>query len=214
MEVKQFIFNPFQENTYVVWSEPSMEAVIIDCGAATDSEREELEYFIENKDLKIKHLINTHLHLDHCFGNAWAAEKWNVPTKASESDHKLLKKLPVQAAAFGVPEEYVRGGSDAFSAVSEGDVIEFGDCRLEVIETPGHTEGGVCFYEREEAVLFAGDSLFNGSVGRTDLPGGSYKDLINSLQQKVVVLPGNVKVYCGHGPYTFIDDEKKYNPYL
>lgn len=178
MKIKQFTFNPYMENTYVVWCEESMEGTIIDCGASTDNETEELEFFVEGKGIKIMHLLNTHMHPDHCVGNPWASEKYGIRPEKSEG------------------------------------TIQIGKIKFNTIPTPGHTEDGVCFYNESEKILFAGDTLFNGSIGRTDLPGGSYSTLIASIRERLLVLPDETTVYCGHGPTTTIGDEKKYNPFL
>lgn len=216
MEVKQFVNNPFQENTYVAWDETSHEAVIIDCGALNEKEKIDIECFVENHQLKVRHVVNTHLHLDHCFGVAWACQLYNVKLEASAEDSSLLHTMRQQAELFGIPGSYIDSSVDTMriQALAEGDVISLGNTSIKVIATPGHTRGGLCFYAPEDAIIFTGDTLFNGSVGRTDLDGGSYSELINSIRTKLVILPDNVRVYCGHGPYTTISDEKKYNPYL
>lgn len=216
MPVKQFLNNPFQENTYIVWDEPTLEAAIIDCGALTDNERNDIENFIENHRLVVRHIINTHLHLDHCFGVAWACMKYGLTLEASSADSSLLHSLRQQAELFGIPSSLIDLATDTLkiSPLCDGDTLPLGQSSLSVIATPGHTLGGLCFYDKQNAILFSGDTLFNGSVGRTDLEGGSYSALINSIRQKLVILPDNVTIYCGHGPYTTIADEKQYNPYL
>lgn len=216
MEVKQFINNPFQENTFVLWDNVSLETAIIDCGALTEKERLEIECFIENHQLKVRHILNTHLHLDHCFGVASVCQRYGLQLEASPEDSSLLRTMRQQAESFGIPSSYIDSQVDTLKIqpLKEGDTITLGDSTLKVLATPGHTRGGLCFYADKDALLFSGDTLFNGSVGRTDLDGGSYSELINSIRNKLIILPGNVKVYCGHGPYTTISDEKQYNPFL
>lgn len=215
MQVKQFVNNPFQENTYVAFCPVTLEAVIIDCGASTEREREAMQYYIDRAGLKVKHLLNTHLHLDHCIGNHWAETAYSLTAEASELDRELYDHLTDQARQFGLPESMVTSVADRkLLNLNDGDIVCFGRETLRVILTPGHTPGGLCLYNEADAVLFSGDTLFNSSVGRTDLPGGSMSALIRSIRQRLISLPDNVTVYTGHGPSTTIADEKRYNPFI
>lgn len=216
MKVKQFINNPFQENTYVVWCDQTKEAAVIDCGAMTSVECDKIAQFIASEGLKVNHLLNTHLHLDHCFGNNWACRTFGVKTEASERDAHLFRGIKIQADAFGIPEEWfnTEGADYSVTALHEGDEVKIGNCSLKVIETPGHTPGGISFLNDTDWNVFVGDTLFAGSVGRTDIDGGSHSTLIRSIQQKLLTLPEFTIVYCGHGPSTSIGVEKNENPFL
>ena len=212
MKIKQIQNNPFQENTYVIWDEGSKEAAIIDCGALFPQEEEKIEHFVAENELKIKYLLNTHAHLDHCFGNAWAANRYDVNLMIHADDEALLAQMGVQAKIFGLPVEVKTVKLGGY--LNDGDVLMLGKNRIEVIHTPGHSRGGVCFYILSSGWLVSGDSLFAGSIGRTDLEGGSYATLIKSIKDRLITLPEETVVYPGHGPYTTIGDEKKMNPFL
>lgn len=212
MKVKQLTVNPFQENTYVVWDDATLEAAIIDCGALFPGEKERIAAFIEDNRLTVTCLLNTHLHLDHSFGNVWAAERYAAPLMAHLGDEELGMQIGAQAQRFGLPIEVKAKKIDTYLA--DGDVVRIGDHRLQVIHTPGHTPGGVCFYSTESKVLFSGDTLFEGSIGRTDLDGGSYGALIGAVKNRLMTLPDDTVVNCGHGPSTSIGFERKNNPFL
>ena len=212
MKIKQIQNNPFQENTYVVWDEASMEAAIVDCGALFPQEEERIEAFVNDNNLKVKYILNTHLHLDHCFGNAWAAGRYSILPMAHEEDETLLARMGEQARMFGLPFEVRTEKLGGY--LKDGDVLTLGENRIEVIHTPGHSRGGLCFYIPSAGWLISGDSLFEGSIGRTDLEGGSYATLIKSITERLITLPEETVVYPGHGPYTTIGEEKKCNPFL
>lgn len=212
MKIKQIPNNPFQENTYVVWDEATMEAAIVDCGALFPQEEERIDAFVNDNNLKIKYILNTHLHLDHCFGNAWAAERYGVLPMAHEDDETLLARMREQARMFGLPFEVRTEKLGGY--LEDGDVLKLGDNEIRVIHTPGHSRGGLCFYIPAAGWLVSGDSLFEGSIGRTDLEGGSYATLIKSITERLLILPEETVVYPGHGAYTTIGEEKKSNPFL
>lgn len=212
MKIKQIPNNPFQENTYVVWDETTMEAAIVDCGALFPQEEERIDAFVNDNQLKIKYILNTHLHLDHCFGNAWAAERYGVLPMAHRDDETLLARMGEQARMFGLPFEVRTEKLGGY--LEDGDVLKLGDNEIRVIHTPGHSRGGLCFYIPAAGWLVSGDSLFEGSIGRTDLEGGSYATLIKSITERLLILPDETVVYPGHGAYTTIGEEKKSNPFL
>ena len=212
MKIKQIQNNPFQENTYVVWDEASMEAAIVDCGALFPQEEERIEAFMSDNNLKVKYILNTHLHLDHCFGNAWAAGRYDILPMAHEEDETLLARMGEQARMFGLPFEVKTEKLGGY--LKDDDVLTLGEHEIRVIHTPGHSRGGLCFYIPSAGWLISGDSLFEGSIGRTDLEGGSYATLIKSITERLITLPEETVVYPGHGPYTTIGDEKKSNPFL
>ena len=212
MKIKQIQNNPFQENTYIVWDEATLEAAIIDCGALFPQEEERIEEFINDNELKVKYILNTHLHLDHCFGNAWAAKRYEVLPMAHEDDETLLARMGEQARMFGLPFEVRTEKLGRY--LKDGDVLMLGNNEIKVIHTPGHSRGGLCFYISSTGWLISGDSLFEGSIGRTDLEGGSYATLIKSITEHLMILPEETVVYPGHGAYTTIGEEKKCNPFL
>jgi glyoxylase-like metal-dependent hydrolase (beta-lactamase superfamily II) len=212
MKIKQIQNNPFQENTYIVWDEATMEAAIVDCGALFPQEEERIETFVSDNNLKVKYILNTHLHLDHCFGNAWAAERYGILPMAHKDDETLLARMGEQARMFGLPFEVK---TEKLGGYLKGDdVLMLGENEIKVIHTPGHSRGGLCFYIPSAGWLVSGDSLFEGSIGRTDLEGGSYATLIKSITERLMTLPEDTVVYPGHGPYTTIGDEKRSNPFL
>ena len=211
MHIKSFQFNPFQENTYVL-SDDTGEAVIIDCGCLSSGEYERLTLYLGAEKLQVKRLLNTHLHLDHSFGNYMAAHALGILPEAHQADEFLIGQLIAQSQVFGIQgiiREQPLGGY-----LQEGDVVSFGRTQLEVLHVPGHSPGSICFYCRAENVIFVGDVLFAGSIGRTDLPRGNYAQLITGIQRKLLVLPDETIVYSGHGPTTTIGNERVNNPYL
>lgn len=212
MEIKQFIFNPIQENTYVIWDKNTKEGAIIDCGALFEGEQQKLSDFISDTGIRIKYLLNTHMHFDHCLGSHWASARYGVKLMAHRGDSGLASRLQEQISMFGLPFAVTAEPIGIF--IDENSELYLGKERIKVLETPGHSEGSVCFYIPTSNLLLSGDTLFEGSVGRTDLEGGSYTKLVKSIKEKIACLPDDTKVYCGHGSYTSIGDEKKYNPYL
>ena len=205
-----FTFNPFQENTYLLYDETA-ECVIIDPGCFERSEQDELLDFISSRKLKPVKLLNTHCHVDHMMGNRFVYEKFGLKPVVHRLEEEVLCAAPLYAGMFGVsvtpspaPEEYVQ----------DGDVVQFGNSKLEVLFTPGHSPGEYCLFCRKENFLIAGDVLFYQSIGRTDLPGGDYNTLLKSIKEKLLPLGDEVKVYSGHGPETTIGVERESNPFL
>jgi len=211
MTIKIFTFNPFQENTYLLFDE-TKEAVLIDAGCITETEKLTLKRFIDENGLTLKRLINTHLHLDHQFGNKFVADTFGLLPEANQQDEFLLANVVAQARSFGFSVEEEAQALGAY--INEGDEIKFGNCSLKAIHVPGHSPGSLAFYSEKEGVVFAGDVLFRNSIGRTDLPYGDYATLILSITKKLLPLPDSTVVYCGHGPSTTIGSEKSSNLYL
>lgn len=209
MNIKTFTFNQFQQNMSVLYDD-SKECVIVDPGCYEKHEEVELANFISQNDLKVVKLLNTHCHIDHVLGNKFVAEKYNVELYIHEADLPTLKGVPSYAPMYGFPM-YLEKSADHF--IKEGDVIAFGKTKLEVIFAPGHAPGHVVFFHRKSKNLINGDVLFDGSIGRTDLPGGNHEQLIQSIHEKVFPLGDDVTVYCGHGPTTTIGKEKASNPF-
>lgn len=211
MIVKTFTFNPFQENTYLIYDQTN-EAVVIDAGCLSDSENLILTNFISENNLIVKRVINTHLHLDHQFGNALLYAKYGVKPEACVEDEFLLDNVVAQARLFGFQLE---GDAQAIgNYITDNQIITFGNSTLKAIHVPGHSPGSLAFYSEIDKFLIAGDVLFRGSIGRTDLVKGDYATLILSITKKLMVLPEETVVYCGHGPTTTIGYEKVNNPYL
>jgi hydroxyacylglutathione hydrolase len=209
MTAKTFTFNPFQENTLVVFDETG-EAVVIDPGCYEPGERNALDSFIDSHKLKIRYLLNTHCHIDHVLGNEHVREKYKVKFLIHPLDEAVLRSVKIYAPHYGF-SGYREATPDGF--LSEGDILSFGNSELEVIFLPGHSPGHVGFYNRKLKMIFSGDVLFDGSIGRTDLPGGDLDTLISSIHQKLFTLPEDVVVYPGHGPTTTLGKEMISNPF-
>ncbi len=210
MQIKTFYFNDLRECTYVLWDETG-ECVIVDPGCYTDSEKSRLEKFIGENSLKPVKLLNTHGHFDHIMGNAFVAGRWNIKTYIHPEDKPHLERAVQYSNMFGYNVEQP---SLETVDLSEGDEIKFGNSALKVLETPGHTRGGVSFYSDNDKFIITGDALFAGSIGRTDLPGGDYDQLMESLLKKIIQVGDDFTVYPGHGPVTTIANEKSSNPFL
>ena len=208
MRIKTFTFNEFSENTYVLYDE-TKESVIIDPGCNSKAEREELTGFIKDNQLKPVLLINTHCHIDHILGNAVVASTYGLALGAHRGEQSVLDSGRQVSAMYGIPYEV---SPDITVFYNEHDEITFGQSRVKVLYTPGHSPASICLYEENSRQVIAGDVLFEGSIGRTDLPGGDYDTLIHSIKTRLFTLPDEVKVYPGHGPSTTIGYEKKYNP--
>jgi glyoxylase-like metal-dependent hydrolase (beta-lactamase superfamily II) len=212
INIKTFSCNMLQENTYVV-SDETLQAVVIDYGAFYPEERQAIVDYLRNNQLRPVHLLCTHGHLDHCFGNDTIYDAFGLKPELHAEDEFLAADLTKQAAdMFGMP--YNRPTPPIGRFLSDGDRISFGSHELRVLHTPGHTPGGVSFYCEAEKVLFTGDTLFRMSVGRTDFERSSWQQLLSSLRHVISPLPDDTTVYCGHGPKTTVGDERKANPYL
>ncbi|MBT3571059.1 MAG: MBL fold metallo-hydrolase, partial [Flavobacteriales bacterium] len=211
MKIKSFTFNPFQENTYVVYDD-TKECIIIDPGCYTDKERDELRRFITSEGLKPVKLINTHCHIDHVLGNKFTSELWDLELYMHKEDLPLLENAGNIGKMYGF-EDY-EGSPYPKHFLAQDDTLTFGESSFKILFTPGHAPGHICLYSKENNLLIAGDVLFNRSIGRTDLPGGDYNTLIKSIKTKLLPLDENTIVYCGHGPSTSIGKEKMSNPFL
>ena len=210
MQVKTFTFNPVQENTYVIYNDQGWCA-IIDPGCYFSNERIELKSYIEQRKLTPKYLLNTHCHLDHVFGNKFVHDTWKLDLHLHPLEKKLLDFAPQSGESWGLPFDNYEG---ELVFIDEKDRIKIGEDELSILFAPGHSPGSICFYSQNEKFLIGGDVLFKQSIGRYDLPGGDLNTLLNSIKQKLFVLPDDVVVYPGHGPETTIGYEKKFNPFL
>jgi glyoxylase-like metal-dependent hydrolase (beta-lactamase superfamily II) len=213
MDIKCFQVNPLQENCYVV-NDDTKECVIIDCGAYYEAERQAVVNYLDEQQLKPVHLLCTHGHFDHAFGNDTIYSRYGLKPEIHADDAYLIADMAQQCVDMGMGIGYNRPSPPVGMLLHEGDAIAFGNHRLRVIHTPGHSKGGVCFYCAEESVVFTGDTLFRMSVGRTDLPGGSWAQLTHSLTKKIATLPHGTTVYPGHGPATNLSEEVSMNPYF
>ena len=210
MQVAQFTFNDFSENTYVLFDE-TKQCAIVDPGCYKASEQEELTCFIKDNGLTPTILINTHCHIDHILGNAFVANKYNIPLYMHKQELETYEGTSRWAQLFGMVIEEIPSNR---TYVNEGDEVAFGNTKLQVLFTPGHSVASLSFYEANTQQLISGDVLFYQSIGRTDLPGGNFDTLIQSIKTKLFTLPNETVVYSGHGPKTTIGTEKSTNPFL
>lgn len=212
LNIKRLVCNPLQENCYVV-SDDSRECVIIDCGAFYPEELDALDGYIRDNQLTPVHLLATHGHLDHNFGNAHVYRRYGLQVELCSEDRQLVEHLPEQASAlFGITitDEQPPVGRQ----LSDGDTVTFGSHQLRVLRTPGHSHGSCLFHCPAESTVFTGDTLFRMSIGRTDFAEGSWAEMEHSLSTVVALLPPDTVVLAGHGSQTTIADELRYNPLL
>lgn len=212
LKIARFGFYMFGINTYVVYDPEVKEAAVIDPGMSRKEEFDALEKFIDREGLKVTHLINTHLHIDHAIADNWVKAKYGVPVEAHADDAMLGERMKMQAEMFGLRADDVAVEID--SKLKEGDVIKIGRGELKVIHVPGHSPGSVCLYDKEDGFVIVGDALFQGSIGRTDLMGGNHRQLIEAIKNKLLTLPEETAVFSGHGDATTIGRERDSNPYL
>ena len=210
LQIKSFEFSPIQENTYILYNEFN-DCIIIDPGCYFDEEKETLSGFIDQAGLKPVMLLNTHCHLDHVFGNKYVAEKYGLTLNIHEGEKQVLDFAPASGLMYNMPFDNYSG---EFKFLKEGDIIRLGEDELKVLFTPGHSPASLSFYSERDGFVISGDVLFYRSIGRTDLPGGNFDTLIKSIRTQLFVLPGETKVYSGHGPATTIGDEKRENQFL
>jgi hydroxyacylglutathione hydrolase len=209
LTIQNFVFNPLQENTLVVFDE-TKQAVIIDPGCYEPSEKKQLDDFVADHQLEVKYLLNTHCHFDHVLGNDHVKEKYHVPLLVHPIEEHVLKAVKTYVSNYGF-SGFRETTPDGF--LNEGDRVTFGHTSLEVLFLPGHSPGHLAFYHPAQSVIISGDVLFSGSIGRTDLPGGDFETLITSIHRKLFALPDDVTVYPGHGPTTTLGREKISNPF-
>lgn len=210
-KIKNFVFSPFYENTFVLYDE-TKEAVIIDPGCYGESEEQELLHFIEDNELKVKYLLNTHCHIDHVFGNSLVCNKYGLKPICHKEDLWTLNEMTPGAAQLYGLDFQLSPQPDSF--IDQDDIIEFGNTKLEVRFTPGHAPGHVIFVCHEHKFIINGDCLFEGSIGRTDFPKSDFDTLINSIRTQIFTLNDDYEVYTGHGNKTSVGTEKSFNPFL
>lgn len=213
ISIKDFQFNMLPVNTYVVWDE-TKEAVVIDPGCYYPEEGGILCSFIRSNGLKVKHLLNTHLHFDHIYGNPIIENEFGVLAEANEADMPWLTEIRQRLAAFGIHSKVTINPIQPENRLKDGDTIAFGNTVFNVLQIPGHSPGSVVFYSETDGVLFTGDVIFQGSIGRTDFPDGNHEDLISGIRNKLMTLTDSTVIYPGHGPSTSIGYERNNNPYI
>jgi hydroxyacylglutathione hydrolase len=211
MKIRKFTFNPFMENTFIVWDKQSNEAAVVDPGMNDESEERKITSFIEENSLNIKYLINTHCHIDHILGCSFVKEKYNPLYYIPEKDIPLFDNAHNQAKMFGVTMNKL---PEIDKYLNEDKKLMLGDESFSNLFTPGHSPGEFCLYFETSKFCITGDVLFRESIGRTDLYGGDYNTLINSIKTKLFVLPDETVIYPGHGDESTIGYEKLHNPFL
>lgn len=209
-QLHTFVFNPFQENTYLLADETG-ECIIVDPGCYFEEEKYTLFNFIQKNNYRLTKIVNTHCHVDHILGSAFLSSKFNVSFEANKEDEFLLQNAVEHGKMFGFDVEPPPAIS---KYLAENEDLVFGSTILKVLHVPGHSPGSIALYCKAQKFVITGDVLFSGSIGRTDLPGGDYNVLINSIKNKLLSLPDDVIVYAGHGPSTTIGHERRTNPFL
>jgi len=211
MQIKKFTFNPFMENTFVVWDEQSHEAAVVDPGMSDEVEEHEIKSFIEENSLDIKYLINTHCHIDHVLGCRFVKENYNPVYYIPEKDLPLYNNADKQAEMFGITMNKL---PKIDKYLTEGEKLFLGNEAFSNLYTPGHSPGEFCLYFDESKFCITGDVLFRESIGRTDLYGGDYNTLIDSIKTKLLTLHDDIVIYPGHGDESTIGYEKRHNQFL
>ena len=209
--IKSFEFNYFQENTFLLYDD-TREAVLIDCGCCRKEEEKELTDFILENKLTLKHLLCTHLHVDHVFGNGFIYKTYGLKPEANKQDVEKLPSPDEQAKLFGLRQHVENVPVEKY--IVGGEIIKFGTSELQVLTVPGHSPGSIASYNKKNGFAIVGDALFAGSIGRTDLWGGNQEVLVAAIHDKLLSLPDETVIYPGHGPETRVIDEKFNNPYL
>ena len=210
LTIKEFCFNAFLENTYVLYNEKK-EAIIVDPGCYLKNEKEILSNWIAEMELTPTLLLNTHCHLDHVFGNTFVSELYGLTAHFHINEQAVIDRLPEGGARWGVPTDPYTG---PVKYIAQDEIISFGVDQFKVLFTPGHSPGSVCFYHKEQDFMLGGDLIFLDGVGRTDLPGSNPLDLINSITSQIFPMPDSLTIYSGHGPKTTWGREKAANPYI
>ena len=207
---KVFYFNPLRVCTYVLWDE-TMHCAIVDPGCISPGEEHRLAEFVEQTGLTPDCVLLTHGHFDHIFGLDFVVRRWDIPVYMHPADNVQIERSYMFAQSLGF--EFNRPSAN-ISPLAEGPIKAFGETFWEVISTPGHTQGGVCFHHKDEGILFSGDTLFCHGVGRTDHPGGNFSQMMASIREKILPLPVRTKVLPGHGYDTTLEEELASNPFL
>ena len=210
IEIKTFVFNPFQENTYLV-SDSSGKCILIDPGCHFEEEQQQLVSYIKNQQLTPELIVQTHGHIDHVLGINFLKDYYQIPALMHPDDLTVLRSSKDFGKMVGLDIEQP---SDPEKHTDDNETLEFGESRFQILHVPGHSPGSTALYHQQEGIVFSGDVLFRRGIGRTDLLGGDYTTLVESIQNKLFTLPDETIVYPGHGESTTIGDEKKHNPVL
>lgn len=212
MKIQRFEFNLFGENTYVIWDEATLEGAVVDPGMVDEDENNILISFLKSKKLHLKAILLTHQHVDHVFGVDFLKSKYDVPVISHAADNILGERRAEQARMFHLPLQLPPLIPDRL--LNDGDVLTLGQEEIYALHAPGHSPGSLLYYIPQALMLITGDVLFRGSIGRTDLVGGNYNQLLTSIHKKILTLPPSTVVYPGHGPATTIAEEMRSNPYF
>jgi len=210
MKLKSLVFNPFYENTYILWDD-TKEAIIVDPGCYETYEVDELKRFVHSQDLSVKAIVNTHCHIDHVLGNYITKTYYNCPLWVPKGEADSYRAVTAYAPQWGITG-FTYEEPDLL--LENDAIIEFGNTKLQSIYCPGHSPGHLVFHNQEEKVIIGGDVLFRESIGRTDLPGGNHSQLLENIKNKLYTLDDDIEVFPGHGPSTTIGHEKNNNPFL
>lgn len=213
MKIQSFEFNLFGVNTYIIFDTATCEAAIVDPGMTTERECARIDNYIESNGLHVKYLINTHMHIDHLFGDEYIAKKYGTGISASTDDSILSSRIAEQARMFRLRTDMPEA-LKVDNPLKNGDRLMLGAEPIDIIAVPGHSPGSIALYCPESKFVVTGDALFKNSIGRTDLPGGSYEQLISNITKRLLTLPPDTTVYPGHGPSTTIESELRHNPFL
>ena len=212
MLTKAFTFNPVGENTYLIWDEESREAAIIDAGMSNNRENAIISEFITKENLQLKYALQTHMHFDHIWGLTYILETYGIKPLCHAAEESIYRDVPEMTSMFRLSMNWNLPVVERY--INEGDTFQLGNTTIKVLHTPGHTPGGLSYYIPSANIIFTGDTLFQGSIGRTDLPGGNLSEEIDSIKNKIITLPSETIIYSGHGPESNIGWELKNNPYL
>ena len=210
LNIHIFRFNPFSENTYVLFNE-NKNGIIIDPGNWNDEETKVLDNFIKEKEITLKNILLTHAHIDHVLGLQWSFDTFKVPVKMHEEEQEMLDRNPMSARQFGF---YFKKFEGEIEYLNEGENYCIDEDCFEIFHVPGHSPGSLAFYNSAQKFVISGDALFQGSIGRTDLYRGNHEQLLESIRTKLFTLPEETEVYSGHGNATQIGFEKNYNPFF
>ena len=212
MKITRLVVNPFAESTYMLWHEDGGDAFIVDPGMIDDYERDQFARFIDSHKLNVTKVLLTHVHVDHVLAVSWMVEKYGASVEYSKDDDFMRELIPEQIRSFGLRCEFKQ--FDATRFLVDGEVLDLNGEKIDVIAIPGHSRGSLSFHSSESKKVIAGDAVFAMSIGRTDLAGGNYEQLINSINTKLMTLPEDTVIYPGHGDCTTVGEEKRYNPFL
>ncbi|WP_332026721.1 MBL fold metallo-hydrolase [Kaistella sp.] len=210
LQIRSFVFNPFSENTYVVYNDHK-NAFIIDPGNFSTEETRLLQNFIEENGLKIQNILLTHAHIDHVLGLQTVYNLYNVPVLLHETEKEILERNPMDANRFGF---FFKPFEGEIQFLKENEVLKLDEDEFNILHVPGHSPGHIAFHNEAQKFVVSGDVLFEGSIGRTDLYKGNHEQLLESIRTKLFILDGDTKVYNGHGNPTTVGFEKDYNPFF